>query len=190
MKINFDHIFNSDSLPKKPNLFTIQSLKDIADMETRIRKETIDSFWEEDDLYELDNEEYKPDSTILIQFAIEDLSLNAQDLSEKTKITLENIMGLLKGTILPWKIEVEKMYRLVSFLNIEPDEFIQGLKYKTIIIQNKDLNLNGLHLPRAKNLSEKEKKRALLEMEREIAIQDEKELRDQFIHDFNNFVSR
>jgi hypothetical protein len=190
MRDFIDEIMESKDLNKKSKVFTIENFKEIANMDPLKRKELVYSYCDEKELTEFMNEEYKPDAAIILQFAIEDLSIGVEELSKKTKIKHDELKNLINGKKMPWKLKVEEIVNIINILDISTSDFIDAVKRKNIAINPKDLNISGIHLPRAKNLNKKEQKKAMLELERQIAIQDEIEERDHFIEELKCFVNR
>ncbi|RFB11460.1 hypothetical protein DZB84_20550 [Bacillus sp. HNG] len=189
-KMNFDEILNSKNFIKKPQLFTIDNLKDYINMTSQERKEIVSSFCSEEEINELMNKDYNLDSTMLIQFALEDFNMTIDQLSDKTRVKKETLKEIVTGKLLPWKLKVEEILQIIHTLNISIDEFVKGLKNKTIIVDPKDINISGIQLPRAKNMTKREQKRAMIDMEKQIIIQDEEREREKFIQTLNSFVNR
>lgn len=189
-KMNFDEILNSKNFSKKPQLFTIDNLKDYINMTTQERKEIVSSFCSEEEIDELMKKDYSLDSTMLIQFALEDFNMTIDQLSDKTRVKKETLKEIVTGKLLPWKLKVEEILQIIHTLNISIDEFVKGLQNKTIIVDSKDINISGIQLPRAKNMTKREQKRAMIDMEKQIIIQDEKREREKFIQALNSFVNR
>lgn len=192
-KMNFDEILNTNNFIKKPNLFTVENLKEIAEMSPEDRKESISTFCTIEELEELDSltgDNSGLDISTLIQFAMEDAGFNIDQLSSKAKINKENLKELISGKKMPWKLELEEIIKLINTLHLSIDEFIQGTREKTIIINSRDINISGIQLPRANNITKREQKKAMIEMERQIIVQDELEEREEFIQTLKNLVSR
>ncbi|OLN21330.1 hypothetical protein BTO30_15580 [Domibacillus antri] len=189
-KINLERLLNPQSFPDKLNLFTIDNVKEIMNLNSTERKKTVDEFWDEEDIEDLSRYDYSPDSTMLIQFAVEEHCIKIENLSKKTKIQIDILKDLIKGKLMPWKLKAEEVLTLINILDIPCDDFIKGIVNKKITVSLKQLKISGMHLPRAKNLSQKEQKKAMIEMERQIAIQDEEEERDIFIQELKNLVNR
>lgn len=189
-KMDFDEILNSNSFIKKPKLVTIETVKEITNMTFEERKEHRTSFCLDEELHELMNQDYSLDSTMLIQFALEDFNMTIHQLSDKTRINEKLLKKIIDGKIMPWKLKVEEVAQIIRTLNIPIDEYIKGLKNKTIIIESKDINIDGIQLPRAKNMTKREQKKAMIDMEKQIMIQDEAEERDEFIQTLKSFVNR
>ncbi|WP_047982118.1 hypothetical protein [Ornithinibacillus contaminans] len=191
-RLNFDEILNSKNFTKKPNLFTINNLKDIANMSSKERKERILEFCTEEELNELDRLSTKNmnlDSSTIIEFAMDDMGLDSEHLSEKVKINSHTLKEILNGKIFPWKLEIDQVLNLLSTLNIPVNDFINGMREKSIIISNKDINISVPHLPRAKGLTKKQQYKAMVDMEKQILIQDEEKEREEFIQTLRKFVN-
>jgi hypothetical protein len=190
MRDFIEEIINSKDFNRKSKIFTIEDFKIIESREPLKTKEVIFSYCNENELEEFMNDEYRPDATMIIQFAIEDISISIEELSNRTQIRHDELKNLINGKRMPWKLDVNEIVNIVRTLNISIFDFIEAVKRKNIVINSKDINISGIHLPRAKNLSRREQKKAMIELERQIAIQDEIEERDHFIEELKNFVNR
>lgn len=189
-KLDFDQILNSKNFIKKPRLVTIETLKEITNITNEERKEHIFSFCSEDELNELMKQDDSLDSTMLIQFALEDFNMTVEQLSDKTKIKVQILKQFIDGKMMPWKLKVDEIAQIIRILNISVDEFIKGLRNKTIIIDSKEINIEGIQLPRAKNMTKREQKKAMIDMEKQILLQDEAEEREEFIQTLKSLVNR
>lgn len=189
-KINFEKLFDSIPPHKKTKTLTINDVKELMKLSDKELTEAVDYHWKSEELKELEANSHLLDSTLLIQFALEDHKIQLEKLSKKSNISIDTLKSIIKGKIFPWKLRVEEIFSLISALEIPIDDFIEGLLNKEIFIESKQLQISGLHLPRAKNLSQVKQKEAMLEMERQIAIQDEEEERETFIQDLKNLVNR
>ncbi|MDC3416673.1 helix-turn-helix domain-containing protein [Aquibacillus salsiterrae] len=159
-------------------------------IDTSENNNSISNFCTEEELDDFMNEEHSLDSTMLIQFALEDFNMTIDQLSDKTRINIQTLKKIINGKMMPWKLTIEEVAQILHTLNISIDEFIKGLKNKTIIINSKDVNIDGIQLPRAKNMNKREQKKAMIDMEKQIMVQDEAEERDEFIQTLKNFVNR
>jgi hypothetical protein len=189
-KMNFEEILNRNYFIKRPKILTVENVKNISNMSSEHRKEQISTFCSEEELHELMNKDDSLDSTLLIEFALEDFNMSVDKLSDITRINVIILKKIINGKLMPWKLKVEEVAKIIQTLNISVEEYIKGLKNKTIVIDSKDISIEGIQLPRAKNMTRKEQKRAMIEMEKQIMIQDEAEERDMFIQTLKNFVNR
>lgn len=189
-KINFEELLISKNFIKEPQLVTIETLKKISTMKSKERKEHISSFCTEEELHDLMEPSYSLDSTLLVQFALEDFDITIEQLSDKTKIKVKTLKQIIEGKMMPWKLKVEEIAQMIRTLNISVDEYTRGLKNKTIIVDSKDINIEGVQLPRAKNMTKSEQKKAMIDMEKQILLEDEAEERDEFIQTLKSFVNR
>ena len=190
----FEEWINAKYLGNRLNLFTTDDLNKIAKMSSKERRQSLLSWCSEEELDNLENEllkeEYSLDSTMLLQFALEDLGISVERLSEETRIDKKYLTDLLSGKLLPWKLKVDQVVTLLQILGISINEFTKGLRQKRIIVRNKDVNIEGVQLPRAKSLTKREQKRAMIEMEKQIMVHEEMEEREEFIQRLTSFVSR
>lgn len=185
--IELNQLINTRTI-KKPNLVTIESLKELAAMSVEKRDELISEMCS---MYEFDGfmkSEFQPDSTLIIEFAMEDLNVSIQDISKKTSIDLDSIKKLFTGQLMPWRLELNQLFEFISFLNISKEDMIDAMRNQKITFKPNQLQFNGTHLPRAKGMSRSEAKKAMIQMEIQMAIQDEEQYREKFIQDFKNFV--